>query len=131
MNDRRADSGFTLLEVLVALAIAMTSFVVLFKVISSDLQRTREARDETVAIALLQSLLAQSEIDPKAGVAAGTAPNGYTWRVDIVPYDEDGHDATWPVDAVNIAATVSWKSDGVTRSQSLSTLHVMPKAAAR
>jgi type II secretion system protein I len=131
MSEPRADAGFTLLEVLVALAIAIASFAVLFKVISGDLQRTREARDETVAIALLQSLLAQSEIGPKSGVTTGTASGGYVWRVEISPYDGDGHNESWPVDAVTIAATVAWKSDGVTRSRTLSTLRVIGKAAAQ
>ncbi len=131
MSDARSEQGFTLLEVLVALAIAVLSFAVLFRLIAADLDRTRAARDQTEAAALLQSLLAQSALAPMPGVTRGAFPNGYAWRVEVAPYTDDGAAADGPVDAMTVAATVSWQDGGLTRSRSLTTLRAVPRAAAR
>jgi general secretion pathway protein I len=120
------EEGFTLVEVLVALAIVVLSFAVLFKAISSDLDRTRQARDQMVAASLLQSLLAQSAAAPQRGATHGAFANGVLWRLDVAPYADA--DANWPVDAVTVAATVSWRDGGRTQSRSLTTLRVLPKA---
>ncbi len=131
MSDARSEQGFTLLEVLVALAIAVLSFAVLFRLIAADLDRTRAARDQTEAAALLQSLLVQSALAPMPGITRGAFPNGYAWRVEVAPYTDDGAAADGPVDAMTVAATVSWRDGGLTRSRSLTTLRAVPRAAAR
>jgi prepilin-type N-terminal cleavage/methylation domain-containing protein len=120
------ESGFTLVEVLVALAITVLSMAVLFKVISTDLDRTRAARDGAAAESLAQSLLAQYTVAPRPGVMRGTAPGGYAWHVDTAPYADAP--ANLPVDAVTVAATVSWRDNGRVESRSLSTLRILPKA---
>ena len=53
MNDRR---GFTLVELLVSLAILSVALAVLFGAISSSLDRTRKERDDAAATSLAQSL---------------------------------------------------------------------------
>ena len=123
----RTQSGFTLVETLVALAIVGLSFAVLFKIISDNLDRTRRARDETVAASLVQSLLAQSQSGtPRPGTASGTFDGGYAWRLQVSP--AAGARLDWPVDALTIAATVSWRDGGETQSRTLTTLRVVPKA---
>jgi len=67
MSDRR---GFTLVELLVSLAILSVALAVLFGAISSSLDRTRKERDEASATSLVQSLLARGS----AGEQAGEAP---------------------------------------------------------
>ncbi len=125
MSKRRTESGFTLAEMLVALAIAALSMSVLFKLISADLDRTRQARDEAVAASLLQSLLAGNSASPAPGSTQGSA-NGYAWRVDIAHDSEAAPNL--PVDAVSIAATVSWRDGGRIRSRTLSTVRVVATA---
>ncbi len=119
------ESGFTLVEVLVALAITVLSMAVLFKVIGADLDRTREARDQAAAASLLQSLLAASTTTPAPGVTRGQYGGAYSWRVVIAPY---AGGAEYPVAAVTIDATVSWKNGGHTEQRSLSALRILPKA---
>jgi general secretion pathway protein I len=126
MSERQ--DGFTLVEVLVALAIVVLSFAVLFKVISSNLDRTREVRDQTAVASLLQSLLAQSAAAPQPGVTRGVFAGGYAWRVAVTPYVGEDERSEWPVDAVNVAATVSWRDGGHVETRALSTLRVLPKA---
>lgn len=123
MSDAR---GFTLIEALIALAILGLSSAVLFKVISDNLDRARRAQDETLAMARVQSLLAQGETAPVAGEEDGRYPDGATWRIAVSPHR--GARAAWPVDAVDIAATVSWRSDGVEHTRTLTALKVVAKA---
>jgi prepilin-type N-terminal cleavage/methylation domain-containing protein len=118
--------GFTLVEVLVALAITVLSMAVLFKVISGDLDRTRDARDQTAAESLAQSLLAQYTAAPHPGLVHGAAAGGYVWQVNTAPYADAP--ANLPVEAVTIAATVSWRNNGRVETRSLSTLRILPKA---
>jgi len=115
--------GFTLVEVLVALAIVVVSMGLLFKLIGMDLDRSREAGRETEAAALIQSLFANPATTP--GITKGTAQDGLSWALSVTPYGGDRKD--WRVDAVTVAATVSWDHDGRVESRTLSTLRVVPK----
>ncbi|HWD28594.1 MAG TPA: type II secretion system protein [Rhizomicrobium sp.] len=124
-----AQSGFTLVEVLIALAILGLSFTVLYRIMSDDLERTRRARDEAVAMSLLQSTMALAEAQSRPQDSDGNTSNGFAWRVAVEP--AGGARAGWPVDAVTLTATVSWRDGKMLRTRSLSELRVVPKAAAR
>jgi general secretion pathway protein I len=125
MNRSAAQSGFTLIEMLVALAIVGLSTGILFKVISDNLDRAHHAQDEAAAAAIVQSLLAQSQAgtpQPAAGHAGA-----FAWKLDVQPYAGAEYRLSWPVDAVTVRATVSWRDGGVAQSRSLTTLRVTPK----
>ena len=101
MTRRSSQSGFTLVELLIALAIVGLSMAVTLKVISDNLDRSRRARDEAVAASLVQSLLARSEAGaPQPGVSGGTLGGGYSWRLQVWPYRGAGARRGWPVDVV-------------------------------
>ncbi len=126
MSRLSAQSGFTLVEALVALAIAALSLTVLFRTFSDNLERTRRARDETLAAALAQSLLAQAQ---DGAPAMGEAPGGLRWRVAVSPYADEKSDNNSKVSAVRVAATVSWRDGKQERSRTLTTVRVIAKAA--
>jgi general secretion pathway protein I len=125
MSRRTGQSGFTLVEMLVALAIVGLSTAVLFKVISDNLDRAHHAQDEAAAAAIAQSLLAQSQSGPPQP-APGRA-GAFAWKLDVQPYAGAEYRLSWPVDAVTVRATVSWRDGGAMRSRSLTTLRVIPK----
>lgn len=130
MTRSHTQSGFTLVEMLVALAIVALSFAVLFKVISDGLDRTRRAREEVLAAGHVQSLLAQWEAAaPRPGTSSGKFADGISWSVAVEPYSDGKARADWPVGAVRIAATVSWRDGGRTRTRMLSALRVVPRQA--
>lgn len=120
MNER----GFTLMEVLVALAILVISMGLLFQLIGTGLDRSRAASRETEAVALLQSLLADP--DPRAG--AGQSAGGFAWAVSIAPHG--GERPGWAVDGEDVSATVSWQEVGRREARTLSTLRIVPKPVA-
>jgi general secretion pathway protein I len=131
MTDRRSETGFTLIEMLVALAIVALSMAVLLRVISDNLERARRARDELAAMSLVQSLLARSSTGvPQPGVSTGRFGNGFFWRLETEPLGGAGEKAGWPVNAVTVAATVSWRDAGESGSRTLTTLRVIPKGTA-
>lgn len=125
----RADEGFTLIEVLVALTILGVSLAVLLAVFLQGLDRSRESANEAAARVLAQSLLVQakSAASPAMGSSAGKAA-GLVWRLQVVPYGTASDRVSWQENAAQIVATVSWRGDGGMRSISLSTLRLLPKA---
>ncbi len=125
MNSRAGQSGFTLVEMLIALAIVGLSFAVLLKIISDDLDRTRRARDDAIAVARLQSLLAAQVDAQNPSLSSGKFGDGSTWRVVVAPSSIPGSD--WPVSAVTVAATVTWHEGATALSRTLTTLRVVPK----
>jgi general secretion pathway protein I len=85
--DRRlTGSGFTLLEVMVAMAIMAIVLVSVYRMHSQTLTMNMAARFYTQAPMLAQSKLAQLEIDSSGITAAdsgdfGDKFPGYTWRI--------------------------------------------------
>lgn len=123
-----SESGFTLIEVLVALAILGISLAVLLSIFLQGLDRAHESKDESAARVLAQSLLSQAraEANPAMGASAGKSA-GYVWHLQIAPYGTPAERAAWQENAAQIVATVSWRGDGGVRSISLSTLRLLPK----
>jgi general secretion pathway protein I len=124
-------SGFTLIEVLVALTILSISLGVLMAVFLQGLDRARESSNEAVARVLAQSLVAQAKV--AANLSFGTSAgkiNGLAWRTQILPYGTAVDRAAWQSNPAQIIATVSWRGDGGQRTLSLSTLRLLPKPGA-
>jgi general secretion pathway protein I len=122
------DSGFTLIEVLVALTILSISLAVLLSIFTQGLDRAGESRNEAAARALAQSLLAQAEIvpDPSMGSSNGRS-NNLMWNLRVAPYGSTADIAAWQESVAEITATVSWRGERRTRSISISTLRLLPK----
>ena len=125
MSDE-SERGFTLVELLVSLAILAVALAVLFGAISTSLDRTRKDRDEALAASLVQSLLARagSERPLAAGETSGVYSNGYHWRLVVSPYDAGDDAKAWPVSAFVFHAAVFWGAPE--RSRSLSALRLVP-----
>ena len=88
----RAQSGFTLIEVLVALAIVAIAFVVALGIFTGGLSRLDHDHNVQYALLVAQSELARvgqdialqdREID---GPADSQGEDGFTWHIAIAPY---------------------------------------------
>jgi general secretion pathway protein I len=87
---KRWDGGFTLLEVMVALAILGLVFISLVALRNRDVQAQEEAIEVTTATMLAQRKLSEMELSglPEFGEASGDFgddPPGYRWLRQVVP----------------------------------------------
>jgi general secretion pathway protein I len=130
MNRSNASSdGFTLIEVLVALAILSISLGVFFRVFSTSLDGARINASRATAISLLETFAASvgSTVPLRAGTQNGSLPEGYQWRIDIVPYGSADDQKAWSVAAYKVETSVFWQERGDQRSVSTQTLRIGPR----
>ncbi len=101
---RRGRAGFTLLEVLVALAILSTTLILAYRVMSEAISSAERSERWTVAAYLGEALLREStSAFPEVGEAEGKFPgvdNAYTWKRAV-------KQALHP-DAREVDVTVTW-----------------------
>lgn len=123
------EGGFTLPEILAALAILALSLSVLFGLLSDGLRRTGRAEATAEAGALAQSLLARvgTELPIEPGLTTGEFPNGLRWRLHMEPYGDGGDRQAWPVAAHVVSAEVAWGDGEQRRSVALTTLRLALK----
>ncbi len=117
-------AGFTLLEVIVAVAILALSLGARLQIFSSGLKGARVAGHHTVATLQAESRLAATGIETalREGEFAGEFDNGHRWLVTVRPHQ--GADAVAAVTAYEVVVTVSWDGGGAGKSVSLSTLRL-------
>jgi len=126
-----AGDGFTLIEVLIALTILSISLALLLAIFSQGLERAKESEHEATARTLARSLLTQAEAATSPALGSTSGRNGdLYWNVRIAPFGGGDDRAAWQNDPAQIFATVSWRGYGRTRSISLTSLRLVPKAAA-
>ncbi|MEX2644459.1 MAG: prepilin-type N-terminal cleavage/methylation domain-containing protein [Acetobacterales bacterium] len=129
-NSRSAEAGITLIEVVVALAVAGLVAVVALRTTAGALAGGDRAEHATMAVLTAESLLAEAGVTaPLApGTRDGTARGGYRWTVETARYDGiDGETAERvPVRPYTVAVTVRW-GDGAAETVTLRTLKLQPK----
>jgi general secretion pathway protein I len=127
-SERDSERGFTLIEVLIALAILAVSLAVVLTTVSDSLTRTRRGEQELIATSFAQSLLSRVGIDLalKGSDANGEAPGGFSWRLAVEEFGNDQERAAWGVNPVTVTATVAWQEAGTERSVALTTVKILP-----
>jgi general secretion pathway protein I len=102
-----ADSGFTLVEVLVALAIVGITLAAIGRVIATTSHGVRALEQRVSEVEILRGLAAG--LSSRSGIAAGSRAGetaGQRWRIDIAPWAGDGVDtmanSPWVAQAVTI-----------------------------
>ncbi len=128
---RGVAAGFTLLEVIVALAILAVALAALMQSFSTGLRGARAAERQTIATLLAESRLAAVgvEMPLEAGESGGEIDHGYRWRATVRPYLEPGLEAEGQAGmaAYEIAVTVSWEAADGGGSVTLETLRLAPR----
>ncbi len=131
MTSRRAQAGFTLLEVVVAFVLLALTLVTVFQIFSTGLSRAGDLDEHSRALVLAQSRLAVVGIEEKlerpTEASGETEDRKYRWTLTVRPYEEPleaGAQAPQASLAMYRAdAVVFWKSvDGRERNLKLSTL---------
>ena len=123
-----SDSGFTVIEVLVALTVLAMSAAVLLAVFSQGLDRAHSNSVRIEARNLAQSLLARAEATPPDALANATGHSaGLSWEVRLSDYGSVEDRESWQFAPVTLTSTVKWSDHGRVQSLSLSTLRLMRK----
>jgi general secretion pathway protein I len=127
----RSEAGFTLVEVIVALAMLSIGLTLVLGLISSSLGRTASAQRMAEAGSLAQSLLAEvgTKLAIKPEERDGLYPNGYRWHLKMLPYGDGNESEEAPVGLYTISTEVEWGEGTERRSYALSTLRLGPKGA--
>ena len=124
------ESGFTLIEVLVAFAIAALLLVPLLRIFSGGgAALTRSERAAEAALWAQTVLEARNGEAPMAeGVEDGDLPGGYHWQRRVTVYSEGAAALRprTPLVPYEVALTVSWTERGRARAVTLDTLELAP-----
>jgi len=120
-------AGFTLIEVMVTLAILGIALTVIIELFSAGLRLARKSEDYSRAVfygrQLLEELCLQDEISEKE--EAGEFEGGYTWKYQMKPVsvliDEDD-DKNFSVKIYTVKVVVSWPSGGIEKNIDFETL---------
>ena len=116
---RRKEGGFTLLEVIVAMALFAAGIVALFQLYSGALRLSAGARDAAASSIYARQRMEEALLapNPVEGVEQGAFGDRYRWEVEtsVVPSAEE-----LPYDEVRVRVTVTWRDGGDERSVDLS-----------
>lgn len=120
--------GFTLLEVLVALAILATAVTIIFQLFSASLRNIGVSEDVVLATvkaeAKLREVLSSEELIEDSW--SETTDDGYTFAVNITETLQEKTD-TLPVQVLQIDLAVSWLKNSKTRTLRLKTFKTVNK----
>lgn len=117
--------GFTLIEVLVALAILVASLGFIYEILTLNRQRVEEIATANKGLIIAQSKLAEyaeSQIQAEGGI------DGYTWQITISNYEPVGENfnkearARNPLKLVKVEVRVAWPSGLGNKKIELTTL---------
>jgi general secretion pathway protein I len=130
---RRRRAGFTLVEVIVAIAILSIALSSLMTMIGNALRQTGQADRMAEAGALAQSLLARlgSELPLGERQDVGQFENGFRWRLNSQRFGDAGDRQQWPMSAYKVSVEVTWHDGFRERSFALTTLRLGPKEPSR
>jgi general secretion pathway protein I len=124
-QNRNIKNGFTLLEVVVALAILGVGLMVIIELFAGGLRLGRVSEEYTKAVNYSRMKLEELALKPPAeeGVEEGEFNETYRWkietkRIDLLPFERDT-DFKPPVEFFHVKIDVIWKSGLKERSVGL------------
>jgi len=132
-DNAKCEAGFTLVEVIVALAILSAGLGLLLGLISNSLRQTASAQRMAEAGSLAQSLMAEVGTVLPIGPEArdGQYLKGYRWHLKVQPYDGARENEERPVGLYRVSAKIEWEQGAERRLYVLTTLRLGPKDARR
>jgi general secretion pathway protein I len=125
----RRDRGFTLVEVVVAIAILALMAGVIFRVNSDSIRNIHRADALAGASAMAQSLIAKvgTEIPLREGETRGQSGAGLQWRVQMKRYGDATDRSQWPLAAYIVVAEITMHDNPDSPPVALLTLRLGPK----
>lgn len=136
MKTRCRQSGFSLLEILVAFTIMAISVTVLLEIFGKNTQIAFHSQNYTQAVSLAESLLdsvGREEKFPDSN-DAGVFDDRFHWNVNVTEYQPVEEDIDFdliPYQLYNVVVTVSWGQGDTQRLVKLSSLRIAKKELIR
>jgi general secretion pathway protein I len=96
----RGDAGFTIIEVLIALALVAVSIVAIGSVMATNVRGVRSLEQHVALMQTARSIMTMG-IPPRAELGPGALSgqiNDYQWKIDVGPLGEG-----WAVPGVDVA----------------------------
>ena len=123
MTARSMESGFSLLEILVAFSILALSLGVLLEIFSTSLRGVTLGDQYSKAAMIAESRLAEVgvEFPVASGVYEGESGEIYRWRVSLDPFPDPELEAAEPY---TVQVEVWWRDLGRERRISLTSLRL-------
>jgi len=109
----KGNPGFTLIEVIVAIAIVSVSFVMIMQLFSGGLRASRTSCDYTRAVVHAKNKMEELSFYPIAD--SGDFVDGFNWRTDLEPYEEP-EDSDFKL--MKLKVIISW-GDALRRRKSI------------
>jgi len=127
-------AGFTLLEVLVALALVGLALGAVAGVFSNGLMGHETASDAEAALAVAEEQLTLAAATPNPGSATGNFAGRFVWQTTVAPYNDGDKEAVAQSSLpplYRISVSVAWRDGRRSRQLALSTLRLgsVPKDA--
>jgi len=105
--------GFTLMEVMVALAIFGIGLIVVIELFSGSLKAAVKSQEYSRAIILCREKMNEAMMDDQLqpGNYEGDFGDGYTWEMEVLPYDifENEGAEDLPIKMLEIRVRSIWK----------------------
>ena len=124
------ESGFVLLEVLIAAVLATITLIVVFHSYTTAFGGSERTERVTVALLAAESKLAEMGVTEtlRPGATSGRLEGGYRWRADVRPYGGNRErEISEPlVLAYEVEVTVSW-GNAAGEAVTLSSLRLIAK----
>ncbi|MGR8998832.1 MAG: type IV pilus modification PilV family protein [Gammaproteobacteria bacterium] len=83
------ESGFSLLEILIAFSILALALGILLNIFSSGVNNAAVAEEYTAALQIAEALMAQTGVETalQAGQTSGLEDDKYRWQVTVSPFN--------------------------------------------
>ncbi len=132
-NAERRQQGFTLIEVVIALAVFAVAVGVCMQIATAGLRQARVAAEQTQAALLAQSLLDLHGVGERLqpGRSSGRLEGDYSWELDVSPHEPALESASPLVPGISavqlfkLDLTIRWPAGRGERSAQFSTLRAM------
>ena len=121
------EEGFSLLEVVVALAIMAGGFLVVLNLFSASVRSVDFSGQYLKGVTLANSKINELELlnfQPIEYSGSFKNEESYRWEVDIAPYDSPLNDPDSSIQLKKVFLKVFWEDRGQTRNVELATLHL-------
>lgn len=129
MRNSKFERGFTLLEVVVAMAIVGLGVVTLFEIFSAGLRLETRSSERTEATAYSRQaidwLLIRRELGD--GGQQGSMGERYRWSFKVLPFHEDAQLSSAGWDLKEIALQMRYREGGREKETELKTLRLVKK----